>query len=266
MSGRRRLPPDVALSMWILLATIFWALPRGVQAQTGADPANAHESPPDPESPARVLQVPVLLVPGWSDTAEELRELQRRFVDSGWDSAWVRTLTFEDPVGSNREHGREVALALADLRAATGSPVVDVVAHSMGGLAVRHHLAHRDPAATGVRRVVFLATPHHGTWSALVAWGEGGEEMIPGSEFLLGLMRGAPLPPGVEALTVRTPVDLHIVPQESAQLAGVPDVQLCCPTHAGLVSDDRAFRVIQGFLVDGTVSPSDAYRTPWEPR
>jgi triacylglycerol lipase len=216
-------------------------------ALAGADPAPAPAGDPAPEP------VPVLLVPGWSDTAAELELLRQRFREAGWSSERVRAVGFVDPVGSNREHAREVARVLAEVRAATGAPLVDVVAHSMGGLALRYHLTRQEPGLAGVRRAVFLATPHHGTWSALVAWGEGGEEMVPGSDFLMELMRGAPLPPEVETLTVRTPVDLHVLPQESARLAGTPDVELCCPTHAGLLTDPRTFTVVRAFLRDGVI-------------
>lgn len=231
----------------------------GVRAQPGAAGREGSGRPAGSGGPAASVAappaplVPVLLVPGWSDTAAELTGLRARFLEAGWDSARVRALTFEDPVGSNRVHAREVALALAELRAATASPRIDVVAHSMGGLALRAHLVRQEVAEVDVRRAVFLATPHHGTWSALVAWGDGGDEMLPGSDFMVGLMAGAALPPAVDALTVRTPVDLHILPNESARLAGVPDVEVCCPTHAGLVDDPRVFDVIRAFLRDGEV-------------
>ena len=200
--------------------------------------------------------VPVLLVPGWSDDADELDPLAQRFIEAGWPGAHVRTLSFDDPFGSNRDHAREIARALAELRRDTGTPHVDVVAHSMGGLAVRHHLAMAaldGSGGAGVRRVVFLATPHAGTWSALVAWGDGAGEMLPGSDFLGALMRRPPIPDGIEALTVRTPIDLHILPQESASLPGVPDRELCCPTHAGLVDDPRVFALVKSFLETGVV-------------
>lgn len=197
--------------------------------------------------PVRGDRVPVLLVPGWSDDAGEVEPLRRRLVAAGWDPADVLAVTFEDPVGSNRVHAREVARAIEHLRSRTGSEWIDIVAHSMGGLAVRYHLQHGG--GSGVRRVAFVATPHRGTLSAHLVWGEGAEEMNPGSLFLAGLERGPPVPPGIEALTVRTPVDLHIVPSESATLLGVPDVEICCPTHVGLLDDDEAFRALEHFLV-----------------
>jgi triacylglycerol lipase len=160
----------------------------------------------------------------------------------------VAIVDFRDPVGSNREHAREIALAAAALRVTAGASRIDIVAHSMGGLAVRYHLRHRASPMADVRRVVFLATPHFGTYSSLVAWGEGAREMYPGSDFLLTLMEGRPIPDEIDAVTIRTPLDLHILPPESAIIPGVPDLQICCPTHAGLLDDPGVFDRIVGFL------------------
>lgn len=191
--------------------------------------------------------VPVLLVPGWLDTARDLAALRIRLLAAGWGSEYVEGITFEDPAGSNRAHAEELAEAIDDLLAKSGAGRVDVVAHSMGGLATRWYLRTHDGAP--VRRVVFIGSPHHGTLSAHLAWGGGREEMMPGSPFLDTLNTEAPTPPdGVEAITIRTIVDTHIVPGESAMLPGVPDHELCCPTHAGLMRDDEVFRIVLEFL------------------
>lgn len=193
-------------------------------------------------------RTPVLLVPGWSDGLDELVPLRERFIEAGWSPEAIVIVDFRDPVGSNREHAREIALAAAALRATSGWPRIDIVAHSMGGLAVRYHLRHRASPMADVRRVVFLATPHFGTYSSLVAWGEGAREMYPGSDFLLTLMEGRPIPDEIDAVTIRTPLDLHILPPESAVIPGVPDLQICCPTHAGLLNDPGVFDRILDFL------------------
>ncbi len=75
--------------------------------------------------------------------------------------------------------------------------------------------------------------------------------MEPESEFLSELNELSPVPEAVEALTIRTPVDTHILPGENATLPGVPDVTVCCPTHRGLVDDDEIFRLIHMFLAQG---------------
>ena len=57
-----------------------------------------------------------------------------------------------------------VEAAVARVEAATGTPVV-LVGHSMGGIAIRAWLA-RFEAGPRVRRVLTIASPHHGTWLA----------------------------------------------------------------------------------------------------
>lgn len=214
--------------------------------------ARAPAPPPGAVVADTTAPVPVLLVPGWSDTEEALQPLVTRFVEAGWTPDHVAVVDFRDPVGSNREHAREIARAAAALRAVAGASRIDIVAHSMGGLALRYHLRHRTSPDADVRRVVFLATPHFGTYSSLVAWGEGAREMYPGSDFLMTLMDGRPVPHGIEALTVRTPLDLHILPRESAAIPGIRDVQVCCPTHAGLLDDAEVFAHILEFLRPAT--------------
>ena len=197
-------------------------------------------------------RTPVLLVPGWIDSEEDLVPLRERFIEAGWSGEAVVALSFQDPVGSNRDHAQEISAAVDQLRMDAGADRVDIVAFSMGGLAVRHFLnvgyAAGGGGNTAVRRVAFLATPHQGTLVALIAWGDGGGEMEPGSEFLTELNSYPPLPAGLEALTIRTSVDLTVVPHESAMLPEVPDLVICCPTHRGLLRDEQAFQRVLRFL------------------
>lgn len=208
-------------------------------------PARGLAPPPD----VRMRDVPVLLVPGWLDTARDLAALRIRLVGAGWRAEHVETITFVEPTGSNRDHAAELATVVERLLEATGAEEVDIIAHSMGGLATRWYLREREDAP--IRRVVFLASPHRGTLSAHLAWGGGREEMMPDSPFLDTLNAEAPRPDGVEAMTIRTVVDTHIVPGESATLPGVVDHELCCPTHAGLLRDEEVFSLILDFLAGG---------------
>jgi triacylglycerol lipase len=194
----------------------------------------------------------VLLIPGWFDTARDLAALRIRLLSAGWPH--VRSLTFEDPTGSNRDHAAEIETAISLLRAETGADEIDVVAHSMGGLATRWYLMEHSPAP--VRRVVFLASPHRGTLSAHLAWGDGRDEMMPESAFLDSLNAGSFLPPGIEAITLRTRLDTHVVPGESATLPGVPDHTVCCPTHQGLLRDDEVFAIVADFLESASALPA----------
>ena len=85
--------------------------------------------------------------------------------------------------------------------------------------------------------------------------------MMPESPFLDTLNAAQPAPSGVEAITVRTLIDTHVVPGQSATLPDVPDYALCCPTHAGLLRDPDVFEIVRSFLESGTVA-----REPTPPR
>jgi len=94
--------------------------------------------------------------------------------------------------------GTALASFLASLRYVDGTPVslVDVVAHSLGGLVLRSYLSGKQntagtfqpPAQIDVRKVVFLATPHFGTGVSL-PFGVTAQlrELSSGSTFLFDL-------------------------------------------------------------------------------
>ncbi len=181
----------------------------------------------------------------------ELAALRDRFIREGWDATEVMALQFVDPVGSNLEHAEEIEGAIQILLDRTGASKVDVVAHSMGGLAL-WALLHEKGEQVPVRRVVLLASPLQGTMTAYLAWGEGGKEMRPESGFLQALWTGPRLQEWVEeVLTIRTPVDLNVLPGDAATLPGVPDTLICCPTHEGLLDHEETFQVTKTFLLQG---------------
>jgi len=198
---------------------------------------------------------PVLLVPGWAGSARLLAPLRRRLVEAGWSEGHVMALDFTDPKGSNRDHALEISAAVDVLLERAGAQRVDIVAHSMGGLSTRLYLDHGG--AVRVRRAVFIATPHRGTYAAYLALGRGRREMIPGSALLRELGGKPSVPPGVEAMTIRTPVEVHILPHASAVLPGIRDVRVCCPTHRGLLASRNAFRVIHRFLAEGEAAATE---------
>jgi triacylglycerol lipase len=211
-------------------------------------------SSPQPEVGSQVAsqlaepaeRTPVVLVPGWSAEGQDLEPLKEIFVAAGWPEFAVSVVEFDDPEGSNIVHAEELGRVVDDLLARTGSDRVDVLAHSMGGLATRYYM--QNGGAGKVRRVAFLATPHRGTYTAYLAWGDGGKEMHPGSSFLMDLQQFRAVPEDVEAITVRTKVDLHIIPPESATLVGLPNLEVCCPSHIGILTHPEAFQAVERFF------------------
>lgn len=241
------------------LPIVVFALAPALHAQLPATQS------PMPSS----AQIPVLLVPGWGDDADDLAALRARLVEAGWTPYSVSALSFENSVGSNGVHADEVGRAVEALGHVTASPQVDIVAHSMGGLAVRSYLL-TNPGDVRVRRVVFLATPHRGTVTAAIAWGDGGRELFPGSQFLAQLNEGRPRS-DVEMLSVRTPLDMRVVPGSSAMLPDAYNIEICCPSHRGLLDDSETFDEVRLFLlygskwitlIDSTIPLGSAPRNP----
>jgi triacylglycerol lipase len=217
---------------------------------SGAAEAGAHNPARESVQDEGRGRRPVLLVPGWSGRLTELLALRERFLRDGWAEWDVLAMEFVDPVGSNLEHARELEDALHQLLSQTGAQEVDIVAHSMGGLAVWLLLQEKG-GLLPIRRVVFLGSPLQGTVVAHLAWGAGGREMRPGSDFLEGLQAGGQPQNWVEALTIRTPLDLNVVPGYGATLPGLGDRLICCPTHQGLLDHEETYRVARNFLERG---------------
>ena len=85
------------------------------------------------------------------------------------------------PFGSIDDHAERIESAVRRVTEATGQPPF-VVAHSMGGLAVRAWLARSD--VSRVRRIFTLGTPHRGTWLARFSLTPSGKQMRIGSRWL----------------------------------------------------------------------------------
>jgi len=195
-------------------------------------------------APSTDARTPVLLVPGWSDGPLSLLLLARRLRTAGWADDQIARLRFNDRFGSNIEHADEIAAAIERLR--RGRETVDVVAHSMGGLALREYLRQQGDDA-GVRRAVFLGTPHAGTVAAWLAWGGGAAEMRPGSPFLRTL-REIRLPRSVQAITIRSRLDLRVLPPLHGMLHDARDIVLPWTSHRGLLRSRRVSRIVVEFL------------------
>lgn len=92
-----------------------------------------------------------------------------------WNPWWPRlgaagvpcmALNLEPVFGSIDAYVPLIETAVQRMRAATGKPPL-LVAHSMGGLALRAWLRHGGDCEGGearVHRVITIGTPHHGTW------------------------------------------------------------------------------------------------------
>lgn len=129
--------------------------------------------------------------------------------------------------------------AVRRVEAATGRPPV-VVAHSMGGLAVRAWLAAHD-ADSRVQHVFTLGTPHHGTVLARLALVTNARQMRRQSPWLQALARCET--DGRYALFTCyfSHCDNIVMPASSASLPGADNRHLPDVAHVQMASDERVF-------------------------
>ena len=114
----------------------------------------------------------------------------------GFWNPWMRKLrgsgipyvavTINGPFSSISDGAAAIESGVRRLEAATGQRPV-IVAHSMGGLAVRWWLAERS-AGCRVHRVITIGSPHRGTWLARFSHTTNGKQMRLSSSWIADLV------------------------------------------------------------------------------
>lgn len=182
--------------------------------------------------------------------------LARRLARQGY-----RTRLFTYP--SLRQTLADSTLALATLVKSAQTPVVHLVAHSMGGLLLRHLLA--DAPALPPGRVVTLGTPHQGSCVARKL-GAGRLRFILGHSLERGLSGDLPpWPAGRELGSIAgtlnvglgrlfgpapAPADGTVTVAET-RLAGMHD-HICLPiSHTGMLLSPLVVEQVRAFLATG---------------
>jgi triacylglycerol lipase len=183
-------------------------------------------------------------------------------------------------------HGsaKELAAFVDRVRGATGSPRVDIVAHSQGGPMVRQYLRFEggadrgDPANNKVDHLVTIGATNHGTTAdglgyllptgsaatpavdIVANWlGTAALQQLFDSEFLRSLNAGGDTDPGIEYTVIASHLDRVVTPPETTFLtagfgATVDNVWLqdLCPTdsfpHSNLPDSPTVAYVVQKAL------------------
>ena len=144
--------------------------------------------------------------------------------------------------GDINARGEELAEFIRAVVKVTGEPQVDIVAHSLGGVAARVAILDHD-LGTMVRCLVTLGSPHGGTFAARLGNTPVTRDLRPDSEFMVKL-RSTPLPPSLKVSSFWSGSDLVIMPPESAALQGSRQVDLTPLTHYGYLIHPRAWTAV----------------------
>ena len=138
-------------------------------------------------------------------------------------------INLEPVFGSLEDYVQAIELAMRRLERHTGQAPV-IVAHSMGGLAVRGWwAAHGNDER--VHHVVTIGTPHSGTWLARFAVSPNARQMRQRSDWLQALAQREPPGRAARFTCFYSHCDNIVFPPSSATLAGAKNVHLAGVAH-----------------------------------
>jgi triacylglycerol esterase/lipase EstA (alpha/beta hydrolase family) len=196
----------------------------------------------------------VLLVHGfvcnrgvWLPWMRRLRELGVPFV----------AVNLEPVLASIDAYVPAIEAAVRRLERCTGRPPV-VVAHSMGGLAVRAWLTAHG-ADHRVRHVVTIGSPHHGTWLARFGLVHNAREMRQGGKWLSALAASEPAARRARFTCFYSHCDNIVMPASTATLPGAHNRHLAGQAHVQMVYHDDVFSETVGRL---SMFPNEASGAP----
>lgn len=175
--------------------------------------------------------------------ADALRALRGRGVP-------CTALTLEPAFGRIDDWVAAIEVAVAAMARQTGlAPVL--VAHSMGGLAVRAWLASQaDATAADVRvcRVITVGTPHQGTWMARFGHSPNARQMRPGHPWLAALARAESAARHARFTCFFGHADNIVFPATTATLAGADNRHLSGVAHVAVVDRPEVWAEVRRWV------------------
>jgi triacylglycerol esterase/lipase EstA (alpha/beta hydrolase family) len=204
---------------------------------------------------------PVLLVPGYGGSEDELRQLAAMLAGHGRDASVVHLAG--DGTGDLHAQVQVLDDAVHAALAQSGASSVDIVGYSAGGVVARLWVG--DGGASLARRVVMLGTPNHGTDLAGLASAVAPDfcptacrQLAPDSDLIRRLNAGDETPSGPTWVSIWSDDDRVVFPPDSASLDGAVDmsVQSVCGdvgdiSHAELPTDPAVVHLALAHLEAG---------------
>ncbi len=196
------------------------------------------------------LHYPVVLTPGYQDDERKLSWLVAHLQRSGLQPVVISPQPSDASVGIDT-----LAMVLAEEIERLFGPdqPIDFFGFSMGGLIGRYYLQ-RLGGAQRVRRLVTLATPHRGSWTAkLMPIRPALVQMYPDSDFLTDLNQDLTALVQHQFMAYWTPFDLSVTPSYHGFLPTLPATRLFSPFHGTLLHDPIVLRAVtKSFLAQPT--------------
>ena len=195
---------------------------------------------PDP-APAPCDRLPTILVHGYLSNRGYFTPLVRRLEAEGLTQ--VHTPNFRVLFASIEHFAGELHREVERIATGCGRPRVNLVCHSMGGLAARHYRREHGPGR--VAKLVTISSPHNGTMLAAMGLGLNARQMHRGSAFLAALAATeAAHPPAVDATSIYSPHDNLVSPQDTSRLPWARNVAIPGMGHVDILGCDRTFALV----------------------
>ena len=158
----------------------------------------------------------------------------------------VVAVNLEPVFGSIDDHIAGIEDAVCRLERCTGVPPV-IVAHSMGGLAVRRWWAECGDTAR-VHRLITLGTPHQGTWLARFALTRNAQQMRQGSAWLSTLSAREPPAHAARVTCFFSHCDNIVFPPRCGVLPGAEQQHLPGVAHVHMADHSEPWQALQHWL------------------
>ena len=195
--------------------------------------------PDPPVTPTE--RIPVVLVHGYLSNRGYFRSLVRWL--EARDVGPIFAPNFPVLFASIENFAAELHAQIERVALGCGQPRVILVCHSMGGLAARRYL--QDHGERRVARLVTIASPHHGTSLANAGMGLNARQMCRGSDFLRSLDEAETrVKPGIATLSIYTPHDNLVSPQDTSVLSWARNVAVPGLGHVEIITSERTFGVL----------------------
>ncbi|MEZ4870243.1 MAG: alpha/beta fold hydrolase [Caldilineaceae bacterium] len=181
-----------------------------------------------------------ILVPGFGDNEGSLQPLVRFLARRGMAVQPLSPQPSDGALGID-----ELAQQLHTMIEASIPPTqpINLVGFSMGGLICRYYVQ-AVPRQRRICRLITIATPHHGTWTAYTFQRPASIQMRPGSPFLVALNQDLSPLAELAFTSIWTPFDLTILPPTSSSLPVGEMVTIFSPFHKTLLIDPQVLHAV----------------------
>lgn len=212
------------------------------------DPLSPTGSPTLARRPVAMAtaHTPILFVHGWNSSSSTWTTMIGRFKTDGWTNAELANFSYNTSQ-SNATTAAIIQGKVDSIIAATGSPRVTIISHSMGALSSRYYARHLGGDGK-IDALISLGGPNHGTSTANVCVQTSCIEMRANSTFLNDLNSidetwGTP-----RYATWWSPCDEVINPQTSTILSGATNTQTACMTHSALHENATVYSQVKSWV------------------